>query len=42
VGYTVAGIAMALAITVAAAVVGAGESGLLALARTDHLLLRKR
>ena len=41
-GYAVAGIEMALAITVAAAVVGSGESGLLALALTDHLLLRKR
>ena len=40
--YNVAGIDMALAISVAAAAVGAGESGLLALARTDHLLLRGR
>jgi GGDEF domain-containing protein len=41
-GYRVGGIDMALAINVAAAVVGSGESSLLALARTDHLLLRKR
>ena len=40
--YNVAGIDMALAVSVAAAAVGAGESGLLALARTDHLLLRAR
>lgn len=40
--YNVAGIEMALAISVAAAAVGPGESGLLALARTDHLLLRTR
>lgn len=40
--YNVAGIEMALAISTAAAAVGAGESGLLALARTDHLLLRGR
>jgi hypothetical protein len=37
-GYVVGGIDMALAISVAAAVVGAGESPLLALGRTDHLL----
>jgi hypothetical protein len=40
--YNVAGIEMMLAISVAAAAVGPGESGLLALARTDHLLLRAR
>jgi hypothetical protein len=40
--YNVAGIEMTLAISVAAAAVGPGESGLLALARTDHLLLRTR
>ncbi len=38
--YNVAGIEMSLAISVAAAAVGPGESGLLALARTDHLLRR--
>ncbi len=38
--YNVAGIDMSLAISVAAAAVGPGESGLLALARTDHLLRR--
>lgn len=38
--YNVAGIEMSLAITVAAAAVGPGKSGLLALARTDHLLRR--
>jgi len=37
-GYVVGGIDMALAISVAAAAVGAGESPLLALGRTDHLL----
>ena len=40
--YTVAGIDMTLAISTAAAPVGVGESALLALARTDHLLLRPR
>ena len=40
--YNVAGIEMSLAISVAAAAVGPGESGLLALARTDHQLLRRR
>jgi len=40
--YNVAGIEMTLALTCAVAAVGPGESGLLALARTDHLLLRKR
>ena len=39
--YNVAGIEMTLEIVCGAAAVGAGESGLLALARTDHLLLRK-
>ncbi len=37
-GYSVAGIDMALAITVAAAAVGAGESPMLAIGRADHLL----
>lgn len=37
-GYVVAGIDMALAISVAAAAVGANESPLLALGRADHLL----
>jgi len=37
-GYVVGGIDMALAITVAAAAVGNGESPLLALGRADHLL----
>lgn len=37
-GYVVGGIDMALAITVSAAVVGNGESALLALGRADHLL----
>jgi hypothetical protein len=36
-GYDVAGLSMALAIRTAAAVVGAGESALLAIARVDHL-----
>jgi hypothetical protein len=36
-GYDVAGLSMALAIKTAAAVVGAGESALLAIARVDHL-----
>ena len=35
-------IALAPGIHVYAAILGSGESGLLALARTDHLLLRKR
>jgi len=37
-GYNVGGIDMALAISVAAALVGSGESATLALARADHLL----
>lgn len=37
-GYNVGGIDMALAISVAAALVGAGESAALALGRADHLL----
>lgn len=37
-GYAVGGIDMALAITVAAAAVGSGESPLLALGRADHVL----
>ena len=37
-GYGVGGIDMALAMTVAAAAVGSGESPLLALGRVDHLL----
>jgi len=37
-GYVVGGIDMALAINVAAAAVGSGESPLLALGRADHLL----
>jgi len=37
-GYVVGGIDMSLAITVAAAAVGSGESSLLALGRADHLL----
>lgn len=36
-GYDVAGLSMALAIRTAAAVVGTGESALLAIARVDHL-----
>jgi hypothetical protein len=36
-GYDVAGLAMALAIRVAAASAGTGESALLAIARVDHL-----
>jgi hypothetical protein len=37
-GYVVGGIDMALALSVAAAAVGSGESALLALGRADHLL----
>lgn len=37
-GYVVDGIDMALAITIAAAAVGSGESPLLALGRADHIL----